>query len=305
MTVNNAAPLAPGHGYASTPVLELLRLGAQHTGESGQRLLDQISRDYPASLEKRAAHWVSEAGVKAEDLDALLAASGFTDTLELQARASQEMDQKLTEPDLLFTDREVATGARSSLKQFLHRAQENLTETLENLRTNGALELAAKALLEGRRRWVLGDMKSAAYAQLLAFDLGILLRDVTLIGANAASALDALLDANREDVLVVFSFRNYSTLTLRVAEEFHKTGGTIIAFTDSYDSPICAFSDHVLAVNTASDSSTHSPTAVVGAAHVLSSLAGARAKAAARRGDRRGELIRSLGVYRDADGSPG
>lgn len=80
-----------------------------------------------------------------------------------------------------------------------------------------------------------------------------------------------------------------------MAREFHALGGTVVAITDGYDSPVCAYATHVLAVNTRSESRTHSPTAVTATGHLLASLAAAGyAKGAARRAQRRHALTRAL-----------
>jgi DNA-binding MurR/RpiR family transcriptional regulator len=280
-----------------TPALAALRLASSYYGEVGERLYQTIATDFPESLERRPAQLLTAARATAEDLDLLLHAAGFTDTGELRYRAGKEANRKVAEPDLSFTSREGDTTDRSSLRRVLGHEQDNLAETLEALQSNGALELAARAILGSRRRWVFGDMKSIGYASLLATDLSLSLRDVTLIQPSPASAVTALLDAHPTDTLTAFSFRKYSQLTLRVAREFDELGATVIALTDDYASPICEFADHVLPINTGSESGTHSPTAVAAVGHILASLAAAGAKGATRRARRRNDVAAALQCY--------
>jgi DNA-binding MurR/RpiR family transcriptional regulator len=290
-------PLAP------SPVLRNLGDAAAQLGEIAQRLYAVIAADYPQSLTRRPAQLLRSADASPEDLDRLLCAAGFADTVELRYRAGREAQRRLNTPDLRFTVRDVDSGGdRSGLRRICAHEQENVAETLSSLQANGALELAARVILTSRRRWVFGDMKSVGYAALLATDLTAALRDVTLIQPDSASALAALCDAHPGDSLTAFSFRNYSSLTLRVAREFRAAGATVIVLTDSYSSPICEFADHVLPVNTRSVTMTHSPTAVTAAGHILASLAAAGAKGAARRIERRKELARALGCYDAVDG---
>jgi DNA-binding MurR/RpiR family transcriptional regulator len=280
---------------APTPVLDLLRLAAGYHGAVGARLYQAIAAGYPESLRRRSAQWLAEAGATAEDLDRLLADAGLTDARELRLRAAAETGQRLAEPDLNFTDR--GGEGRLALRRVLRREQENLAETLHALQSNGSLELAAQAILAGRRRWVFGDLKSTGYAALFATDLTAGLRDVALIEPNSAAAVTALTDAHRDDVLVALSFRHYSQLTLRLVREFHALGATVITLTDDYASPVSRYSQHVLPINTGSESTTHSPTAVVAVGHILASLATAGAKGASRRAERRRELSRSLRLW--------
>ncbi|MER6333178.1 SIS domain-containing protein [Streptomyces sp. NPDC001034] len=286
-------PLAP------TPTLELLRAAAELCGPVAQRLFAVLAEDYPASLERRPGQLLRAADATAADLDGLLAAAGVASTDDLRLLAAREVGLRLAEPDLRFTSREPQSEPRerSALRRMITAEEDNLHRTLTDLQANGALEVAAAALLRARRRWVLGDLKSAGYASLLTSDLTSSMRDVFLVQPATGAAVNAISDAHADDALVVFSFRNYSRLTVDVAREFHVLGASVIALTDSYTSPVCSFASHVLAVDTRSESPHHSPTAVTAAAHVLAALAAAGAKGAARRSRRRAEVFRSLGSY--------
>ncbi|MDX3071372.1 MurR/RpiR family transcriptional regulator [Streptomyces sp. MI02-7b] len=285
--------------FAPTPVLTLLRTAAAQCGPAGERLVAVIAADYPAALERRPAQLLRASGARSEDLDRLLAMAGFADTDDLRRQAGREANRRLTPPDLRFTRRDGEAQDRSPLRRTLDREQQNLAGTLNSLQANGALELAAEAILAGRRRWIFGDLKSIGYAALLASDLTSSLRDVTLIQPGSGAAVNAISDAHPSDVLVAYSFRSYSQLTLGVARQFQALGATVIALTDSYDSPVCATAHHVLAINTRSESPRHSPTAVTAVGHILASLAAAGAKGAGRRDRRRAELARALQCYAD------
>jgi len=284
---------------APTPVLRSLGDAAAQLGAVGQRLFAAIAEDYPDSLGRRPAQLLLSADASPEDLDRLLSAAGFADTVELRYRAGRESERRLPTPDLRLTIRDVERGDRSGLRRICAQEQENLAETLNSLQASGALELAARAILTSRHRWIFGDLKSTGYASLLATDLTAVMRDVTLIAPSSASALAALCDAHLSDSVTVFSFPNYSAMALRVAREFRTLGATVIALTDSYGSPICEFAHHILPINTRSVTMTHSPTAVAAAGHILASLAAAGAKGAARRIERRKELASAIGCYRD------
>jgi DNA-binding MurR/RpiR family transcriptional regulator len=286
---------------APTPVLDALRLAAGYHGAVGERLLRALASGYPQSLERRTAQLLAAADATAEELDGLLRDAGFTDTRELRHRAAAETGRQLAAPDLTFTDRAAAAGGRSALRRVLRHEQANLAETLHALEAGGALELAAQAILAGRRRWVFGDLKSTGYAALFATDLGAALRDVHLVQPTSAAAVTALTDAHPGDTLVALTFRHYSQLTLRLVREFQAIGCTVITLTDDYASPVSRHADHVLRVNTGSESSTHSPTAVVAVGHILASLAAAGAKGAARRSVRRAEVARRLQCYLEYD----
>lgn len=285
---------------APTPVLDLLRGAGALLDDDCRAVVDAIVAGYPDSLARRPAQLLQTADTTSRSLDRLLAAAGFADYDDLRARAEHDAQRKLPSTGLRYTRRAAdATTDRHDLDGTLRREQDNLAGTLQALQRNGSLELAARALLTARRRWVFGNLKSTGYAELFATDLSAALRDVTLVEPTGAAVLRALTDAHRNDAATVFCFRHYSKLTVQVAERFHERGCTVVAVTDSPDSPVCAHADHVLLVTTRSEARTHSPTAVVATGHALATLAAAGAKGAARRARDTREAAAALDWYEE------
>jgi DNA-binding MurR/RpiR family transcriptional regulator len=279
---------------------------AASLGAAGSRLLAALTDGWPQSLQVRPAQLLRTARATPAQLQQLLEGAGLGDFDELRRRAEAEHDVRLPVPDLRFTERREHGSAESAdsralLGRLLHREQENLSRTLDGLHHSGALELAATAVLTGRRRYVVGDQKSAGYAALFAADLAAALPHVTLVQPSTKAVVDALCDVRPRDVLVAFSFRRYSRLTLAVAAEFRAAGGTVVGITDSVDGPLAGSSDHVLVVATRSEAHADSPTTVVAVGHSLAALASAGAKGAQRRRARRSHLARALDVYALAD----
>ncbi len=289
--------------YPPTPTLTLLRAAAGLLDADSRRLVDALARDWPRALERRTAPLLRGADANVATLDRVLAAAGFADLEDLRRHASRELGAPLRAPDLRIAH-DVGTAAvgRRDLEHVLHREQANLAETLRSLQASGALELAARALLASRRRWVFGDIKSRGYAQLLAADLGTALGNVSLVEPTSGAMLAAVGDATSRDSLTVFCFRRYSRNTVRIAEYFARIGATVVAVTDSDDSPVCPHATHILRVVTRSDTATHSPTAVTAIGHTVAALAAGGARHAGRRARVRERFAADLGWY-DQDGS--
>ena len=291
--------------FAPSPVLHLLREAAALLDPAADRLVDVMALDYPRSLERRPAQLVRSAGVAPEQLDRLLVAAGFADLDDLRRHAGREHGRRLTAPELRYTQRRDGVVAdRARLEHTLLREQDNLAETLRLLQASGALELAARAILASRRRWVFGDLKSRGYAHLFASDLTVALNGVGLIEPTAASVTAGLAEANRRDSLTVFCFPRYSRLTVRLAQQFHERGATVIAVTDSGRSPVGAFAEHTLRVVTRSDGPAHSPTAVTAIGHALAALTAAGAKGAARRARHHREVATAMEWYEQGAEGP-
>lgn len=295
MTGGSAPVLAP------TPALRLLADAADRMSGGHQRLYRAIATDYPDSLAQRPSQLLRQAAAAPHELQELLTAAGLGDYAELRIRAQRDEDRSLSSPDIRYTARLAGRdGGRELLGRMIAREQQNLRITLESGDTTGAFELAAGRIVAARRRFVAGDLKSAAYAQMLGAELSQSMSNVTFVDGSSVRPLDVLCEVRASDVLVAFCFRRYSRRTVTIAREFRAAGGAVIGVTDSADSPLGQVSDLPVVVSTSSVSHADSPTAVAAAVHVIATLATASAKGAARRLDRRNQLAAALQSYEES-----
>lgn len=294
----DATPMSDGPVLAPTPALQLLADVAEQLGDAHRRLYREIAADYPAALAQRPSQLLRRADAAPHELQELLTAAGLGDYAELRMRAEREEDRSLPSPDVRYTARLAEhAGGRELLGRLISREEQNLGQVLESGQATGAFELAAGRIVAAKRRYVAGDLKSAAYASLLATELSQSMSNVTLVDGAAVQPLDVLCDVRPGDVLVAFCFRRYSRRTVTIAREFRAAGGTVIGVTDAPTSPLGAVSDLPVVVTTSSVSHADSPTAVAAAVHVMATLAAASAKGAGRRLERRTRLTAALQSY--------
>ncbi|WP_084614788.1 MurR/RpiR family transcriptional regulator [Nakamurella lactea] len=295
MSASGAAVLTP------TPALQLLADAADRLGDPQRRLYRAIAADYPASLAQRPSQLLRQAQAAPHELQDLLTAAGLGDYAELRVRAEREEDRSLPSPDIRYTARLAGRGAgRELLGRMIAREQQNLRLSLESGQATGAFDLAAGRIVAARRRFVTGDLKSAAYALMLSAELGQSMSNVVFVDGSSVRPLDVLCDVRSGDVLVAFCFRRYSRRTVTIAREFRAAGGAVIGLTDSADSPLGLVSDLPVVVSTGSVSHADSPTAVAAAVHVIATLATASAKGAGRRLERRNQLAATLQSYEES-----
>lgn len=214
------------------------------------------------------------------------------------------------------TDREAAAGGGPSRsrtagrpvkrsasvalqRRIIERERRILLRAFEQIERDGMAIQATALIVAARRKFVIGAGKSFAYASLLAGDLSAGLSQVTLIDGAIVRPLDILSDVRASDVLIAFSVRPYRRYTIDFSREFRDAGGTVVAVTDSPDTPICSVSAVSVVVPTENTPVDDSPTALVAAIHLLTSLATASAKGARRRLERREQLTRVLNIYSD------
>ncbi|MCT1365676.1 MULTISPECIES: MurR/RpiR family transcriptional regulator [Microbacterium] len=188
-------------------------------------------------------------------------------------------------------------SAESIQARIIETEQRTLAQTFEELSRSAQVPQAAALLLGARRRYVAGEGKAAAYAQLLNADLSATLSNVFLVDGHALQPLTVLTDVRASDVLIAFSLRRYREETVRLGRLFHEAGGQLVVITDSEDAPLASIATSLIRVRTGSASYADSPTPVAAVCHLLSALTTASAKGARRRLAERDRLVARLGLY--------
>ena len=157
-------------------------------------------------------------------------------------------------------------GALGFAMQFAEREIEVQQQTLASL-TEADLRAATQSLVEAQRIFVIGRRPFYAAAYSCVYSLRKVKPDTQLLDSGGGAALEfgAL---SRSDVLIAFSTYPYSRITLNIAENARKRGGTIIAITDSENAPIARISDHLFLTSV---SSYAFPDSVAGA-HLIGTI---------------------------------
>lgn len=99
---------------------------------------------------------------------------------------------------------------------------------------------AVQVLCSARRIYVLGLRSSYALAMYLAFDLRFVLNNVQLLKPGIGDLPEQIMEAGREDVLLVISFRRFTRETVTITESLKKRVGHVIGLTNSDLSPLAA-----------------------------------------------------------------
>lgn len=209
-----------------------------------------------------------------------------------------EHDRSLDSPRDRFNARfRKNVSAEIIQRRVIESETRSLAETLEELEDSGDVPRGAALILGARRRFILGEGKSAAYAQLLTADLGATLSNVFLIDGKSLDELAVLSDVRPTDILVVFSMRRYRRESVRIGQLFQEAGGQLIVITDDEAAPLADIATCRIKVRTGSASYADSPTAAAAVCHLLSTLTTASAKGARRRLALRDRISEQLDTY--------
>lgn len=210
----------------------------------------------------------------------------------------EDLDRSLVSPKDRFGERlRTNLSAESIQARVVEHEIQMLTHTLENLVASGDVPRAAALILGARRRYISGEGKSAAFAQLLNSDLSATLSNVFLIDGRGLSQITVLSDVRASDVLIAFSMRRYREETVRLGRLFAEAGGQLVVVTDSEKSPLAGIATALIKVDTGSASYADSPTSVASVCHLLSTLTTVSAKGARRRLTARDRYASEMRIY--------
>lgn len=106
---------------------------------------------------------------------------------------------------------------------------------------------AIKAILNGKRIFVLGARSAAPLASFLGYYLQFMFSNVHLVTVSGCSEMfEKVIDIDSNDVVVAFSFPRYSAATAKGAQYCRSVGAKVVGITDSRVSPLGENSDYVL-----------------------------------------------------------
>lgn len=155
-----------------------------------------------------------------------------------------------------------------------------------------------RQLATGPRVHVMGLRKCHAPAYLLAYLLGMLREDVSLITAATGALTDDLRAVRAGDCFVAISIHRYTADTVRAARWAHSAGAHVVALTDNHASPLVASAHDVFYVDASAATVLRSVTGFVALIQALVAEVaqhnGQEARAALLQEE---ELLRDFHVY--------
>lgn len=171
---------------------------------------------------------------------------GYEGYPEMQ-RALQEMIRnKLTSVQRI----EVANdriGQSDVLSTVLHSDIDKIRSTLEKI-DRATFNKAVDLILNANKIYILGVRSSAALASFLGFYMNLMFDNVRLVHTTSVSEMfEQVVKVAPGDVVLGISFPRYSSRTVKAMRFCHDTGATVIALTDTMQSPIAENADLVLA----------------------------------------------------------
>ncbi|MBO6054457.1 MAG: MurR/RpiR family transcriptional regulator, partial [Oscillospiraceae bacterium] len=127
-----------------------------------------------------------------------------------------------------------------------HSDVDKIRQTLDKTDRN-AFSAAVDAILNANNLYILCIRSAAALASFFGFYMNLMFDHVHLVSTNTSSEMfEQIIRVAPGDAVLGISFPRYSSSTVKALRFCHDSGATVIALTDSRQSPIAEMADHIL-----------------------------------------------------------
>ena len=135
---------------------------------------------------------------------------------------------------------------KNILRSVIQSDIEKLRDTLETIE-NDIFAATVEAIGKAENIYILGARTCSSVASFLGFYLNMISDNVRTIATNSASeTFEQIYRVCDKDVVIAISYPRYSVRTLNAVKYAANKGSTIVAITDSNESPITAYATHSL-----------------------------------------------------------
>ncbi|NYT64507.1 MurR/RpiR family transcriptional regulator [Alcaligenaceae bacterium] len=238
------------------------------------RLADYVTNNLLSAATMRIEEFAKANQVSSATANRFARTLGFAGYPAFRASLMQEYEVLISPSERLRqAQSEGECSNQSLITTALQADAANLHQTVQNLPTQ-VCEQAITALCHAKRVFILGYGSSAYLAGQLEYGLSPYRKAVQSL-ASVGGTVDAarrLFDANEDDLIVAIAFPRYIADTLTLARLAHEQGAKILALTDGPTSPLVAFSDINMYLQTGRQFAANSDAVVLS---VIQALCGA------------------------------
>jgi len=221
------------------------------------------ARRHPQEASYLTARELGErCGVSESTVIRAVQAAGFSGYPDFQRYVRRTLLPRAT------TVERFAASSGDPLDRAFARDIENLRDTWRGIPPS-VFWRAARLLAHAERVWVLGLRMSHATAVVLELGLSFLGINARLLAPRTGDVWDQIARLEPDDVLTVVSFPRYTRIAVEGTGLARQRGVTVVAITDSHESPLARHADVVLTAAYGIDGYVESFTASISLAQAL------------------------------------
>jgi DNA-binding MurR/RpiR family transcriptional regulator len=212
----------------------------------GQKMIaNYIINHYGKAAFMTAAKLGEAVGVSESTVVRFAAEMGYEGYPKLQKVLRELIKSKLTAVQRIEVSSD-RIDENNILKSVLQSDMEKIKLTMEEINQEDFRQIV-ECILNARKIYILGVRSSAILAGFLGFYLDLIFDNVRLVHTMSVSEMfEQILRASAGDVVIGISFPRYSKRTVKALKFVKSQGATVIAITDSKESPLTSDADHCI-----------------------------------------------------------
>lgn len=212
----------------------------------GHRLISEfVINHFDKAAFMTASKLGETAGVSESTVVRFAVSLGFKGYPEFQKSLQELVKNKLTAVQRMeLSDDRI--GTENLLEKVMTADIDRIKETLMKISDvdfNESVEKIANA----NTIYIIGNRSSSALASFAEYYLSLMFSYVKRVKSSSTSEmLEQVMRIDENDVIIGFSFPRYSTQTLTGIKYARDKKAKVVAFTDSYNSPLAPYADYLL-----------------------------------------------------------
>ena len=170
---------------------------------------------------------------------------GFAGYPEFQQSLQEMIRNRLTSFQRMEVTNQLI-GEGNVLDKVLLADAEKLRRTMLEI-DHDSFDAAIERIVSARTIYIIGVRSSSTLAGFLNFNFRMIFDNVKFVQTTSGSEMfEQIMRVGEGDVMIAISFPRYSKRIINAVEYAREKGACVVALTDSRQSPIAAYANHLL-----------------------------------------------------------
>lgn len=206
-----------------------------------KKISNYILTNYDKAAFMTAAELGREVGVSESTVVRYAMLLGYKGYPEFQKDVSKLVQKRLSSIEKIIIN-DINMSREDVLNKVVESDIRKLQQSLEMIDIN-IFEEAVDSILNADNIYIVGIRNCLPLAQMLSFNLNIMLDKVKLITSNNVNEVfEQLIRISEKDVIIGISFPRYSMITLKAMEFANNRNAKVVTITDGINSPMNLYS---------------------------------------------------------------
>ncbi len=231
-----------------TDFLKQIELQMPEYSKSQRAIARYLLEHYERAAFMTAAKLGATVGVSESTVVRFAAGVGCDGYPQLQKKLQEIIRNRLTTVQRIEITSEQMSRS-DVVTKVLQADMDRIKLTMESIDMDSFND-AVDRIIKAKTIYILGVRSASALARFMGFYFNHMFPDVRVLNTtNSSEMFEQLFRISKDDVIICMSFPRYSQRTIKAANFARTRGASVVAITDSPDSPLVEHSDSCLLAN--------------------------------------------------------